>query len=229
MSTGREQILGALRRSLKRGTQDDAAIREVDQRLARHPRNLVPARAQLPADQRLDLFERQAREQAASVDRVAQLSDLPQAIAAYLKDQNLPAEVRSAPDALLDSLPWDSAPLVTRSSGPARESDPVSLTRALAGIAETGTLMLRSGADGPTTLNFLPETNIVVLEASHVVASYEDSWDLLRSAVGDGALPRTVNLITGPSRTGDIEQKIQLGAHGPRQLHILLVGAPTDG
>jgi L-lactate dehydrogenase complex protein LldG len=36
-------------------------------------------------------------------------------------------------------------------------------------------------------------------------------------------LPRTVNLITGPSRTGDIEQRIQLGAHGPRRLHIVLV------
>jgi L-lactate dehydrogenase complex protein LldG len=104
-------------------------------------------------------------------------------------------------------------------------------------------LMLASGSGTPTTLNFLPDTHIVVLHAGQIVASYEDGWDLLRTLAsrtpapppqageggspqsGDrvGALPRTVNLITGPSRTGDIEQRIQLGAHGPRRLHIVLV------
>jgi L-lactate dehydrogenase complex protein LldG len=59
-----------------------------------------------------------------------------------------------------------------------------------------------------------------VLRASEVVAAYEDGWDRLRRT---GVMPRTVNFITGPSRTGDIEQRIQLGAHGPRRLHIVLV------
>jgi L-lactate dehydrogenase complex protein LldG len=131
-------------------------------------------------------------------------------------------------------------------------------------VAETGTLMLVSGPGTPTTLNFLPDTHIVVLHAGQVVASYEDGWDLIRAraglspnplpppplpspargggqgggVVGEGvsrvsggrvgasdprALPRTVNMITGPSRTGDIEQRIQLGAHGPRRLHVVLV------
>jgi L-lactate dehydrogenase complex protein LldG len=92
--------------------------------------------------------------------------------------------------------------------------------------------MLTSGTTGPTTLNFLPETHIVVLAARDVAGCYEDAWDRLRAAhsetgnrkTGDGAaLPRTVNLITGPSRTADIEQTIQLGAHGPRRLCIVLV------
>ena len=52
---------------------------------------------------------------------------------------------------------------------------------------------------------------------------YEDAWDRLRAAEGEGRLPRTVNFITGPSRTGDIEQTIQMGAHGPRRLHVILV------
>ena len=99
----------------------------------------------------------------------------------------------------------------------------MSVTPAFAGIAETGTLMLTSGKDRPATLNFLPETHIVVLKASQVVGAYEDAWDLLRQAEGEGVMPRSVNLITGPSRTGDIEQKIQLGAHGPRRLHIVVV------
>ena len=102
----------------------------------------------------------------------------------------------------------------------------MSLTPCLAAIAETGTLMLVSGADTPTTLNFLPDTHIVVLRAGQVVAGYEDAWDLVRGRGAGGdppAWPRTVNLITGPSRTGDIEQRIQLGAHGPRRLHVVLV------
>ena len=122
------------------------------------------------------------------------------------------------------ALPWtDSAPLLTVASGKAEPEDVTSLTAAFAGIAETGTLMLHSGPEGPTTLNFLPENHIVVLKASQVVGAYEDAWDRLRMARDGAAVPRTVNLITGPSRTGDIEQTIQLGAHGPRRLHILLV------
>jgi L-lactate dehydrogenase complex protein LldG len=86
--------------------------------------------------------------------------------------------------------------------------------------------MLISGEATPTTLNFLPDTHVVVLRAGQVVASYEDGWDLLRER---GALPRTVNFITGPSRTGDIEQRIELGAHGPRRLHVILVDDAAQG
>jgi L-lactate dehydrogenase complex protein LldG len=81
--------------------------------------------------------------------------------------------------------------------------------------------MLTSGADTPSTLNFLPDTHVVVLKAGDVVGPYEDALDRVR-AKGNG-MPRTINFVTGPSRTGDIEQQIQLGAHGPRRLHILLV------
>ena len=90
---------------------------------------------------------------------------------------------------------------------------------AFAGVAETGTLIMRSGPNHPTTLNFLPDTHIVVIRKSQVVGTYEDAWDRLR----EGDMPRTVNLITGASRTGDIEQTIFMGAHGPRRMHIVLV------
>jgi L-lactate dehydrogenase complex protein LldG len=76
---------------------------------------------------------------------------------------------------------------------------------------------------GPTTLNFLPDTHFVVLKASQVVGHYEEAWARLRAARGGAVLPRSVNFITGPSRSADIEQKIQLGAHGPRNLHVVLV------
>ena len=105
-------------------------------------------------------------------------------------------------------------------------SDYVSVTPAFAGIAETGTLMVHSGATTPYTLNFLPETHIAVLGAEKIVGAYEDAWARLRTklkAAGETTLPRTVCLITGPSRTGDIEKKILLGMHGPPRLNIILV------
>jgi L-lactate dehydrogenase complex protein LldG len=98
------------------------------------------------------------------------------------------------------------------------------MSHALAGVAETGTLVLTSGPDNPTTINFLPETHIVAVRADDIVGDYESVWDAFRLRFGRGALPRTVNMITGPSRSGDIEQTILLGAHGPRRLHIVVVG-----
>ncbi len=59
-----------------------------------------------------------------------------------------------------------------------------------------------------------------MVRAGQVVGAYEDGWDRLRAA---GRMPRAVNFVTGPSRSGDIEQTLHLGAHGPRQLHIVLV------
>ena len=97
-------------------------------------------------------------------------------------------------------------------------------------FAETGTLMLTSDTARPSTLNFLPDSHIVILRADQITGAYEEGWKHLRAQGGqgtqgseDGFMPRTVNLVTGPSRTGDIEQTMQLGAHGPRRLHIIIV------
>jgi L-lactate dehydrogenase complex protein LldG len=73
-------------------------------------------------------------------------------------------------------------------------------------------------------LNFLPECHTVLVAASDIVGSYEEAWDRIRALSGDATLPRSVNLISGPSRTADIEQTIVRGAHGPRRLHVLILG-----
>jgi L-lactate dehydrogenase complex protein LldG len=59
--------------------------------------------------------------------------------------------------------------------------------------------------------------------AERVVGHYEDGFALARQERGE--LPRATNLVSGPSRTGDIEQTIVLGAHGPYRVHVLIVGA----
>lgn len=235
---GRGQMLGAIRRALGRGALEGAAAEPLQRHLAEHPRNLIPTRAALPPAEMLDLFVRMAEAVSTTIDRVPDPAGVPGAVAEYLARLNLPGEIVMSPDPALDAFPWSERPLLAIHRGRSQGDDPVSVTPAFAGIAETGTLMLASDALRPTTLNFLPDTHIVVLYADQVVGPYEEAWLRLRAeqAGRGGGMPRTVNFITGPSRTGDIEQKIQLGAHGPRRLHIVLVerrgdtpGAAADG
>ncbi|MGC2780786.1 MAG: LUD domain-containing protein, partial [Bradyrhizobium sp.] len=80
------------------------------------------------------------------------------------------------------------------------------------------------GPDNPTTLNFLPDNHIVVLDAATLAGDYESVLARLRDVFGTGRMPRTINMITGPSRSADIEQTLILGAHGPRRLHVIVVG-----
>ena len=216
----RTAVLGAIRKAIGTadGARDPAAV---EARLADPRPNLIPARAQLDAAAQVDLFVAMAEEVATTVTRVADFGAVPAAVADYLAHHNLPAEAVIAANARLDDIPWSEVPLLNLRTGAAEGTDAVSITGAFAAVAETGTLMLLSGPDHPSTLNALPETHIVVLRRDQVVGAYEDGWARLRA--GGQGMPRTVGFVTGPSRTGDIEQTMQLGAHGPRRLHIVLV------
>ena len=92
---------------------------------------------------------------------------------------------------------------------------------AFCAIAETGTLVVLAGADTPTATTLLPDTHVAIVRADRVVSGMEEAFALIRRERGQ--LPRAVNLISGPSRTGDIEQTIVLGAHGPKRLTVFLV------
>lgn len=222
----RDGILGALRRAAGRDA-DPGAAETVRRRLASHARNTVPARGQRDMRGLLDLFAEQARAVDATVTRVSGPEAVPAAVADYLRGANLPTKLRVAPDPKLDAFPWDEVSLLEIARGKGEAGDMVAVTAAFAAVAETGTLMLVSGPDSPTTLNFLPDAHVVVVRAEDMVGCYEDAWDRLRAT---GGMPRAVNFITGPSRSADIEQTLQLGAHGPRWLHIVLVeGGEADG
>jgi L-lactate dehydrogenase complex protein LldG len=221
--SGREAVFGKIRRSLGVSGAEPSRNATVDNRLKTRPRGVVPARGQLPAAERLALFTRLAERSAASVARVADASQVPAAIAEFLRQRNLPAAVRMGEDKRLAAMPWNETQIEMK-HGAADGNDAVSVGHAFAAVAESGTLVLTSGADNPTTLNFLPETAIVVLAAADIAGDYETVWDRLQPAGGEGLLPRTVNWITGPSRSADIEQTLLLGAHGPRSLHIVVVG-----
>jgi len=225
--SSREAIFANVRAGLGvRGTEPSRRA-TVEQRLTRPGRNLVPERAREKAQDELAAMLRRAlEEQTATVVEARSVDDLPALIGSYLRSLNLPAWVRIGADSLLNGVVWGNEPTLRVDTGPAQPSDEVGLTHALAGIAETGTLMLASGPENPVTLNFLPETSIVVLARGDIVGPYEDAWDRFRARFGSRMLPRTVNLISGPSCTADIGSTIVRGAHGPRRLCVIIVGEP---
>ncbi len=206
---GKAAVLDAIRRNLHRGPlpEDQAAMLRA--RMTAHPRHLIPARSRLPRPEQIALFIRNVEKEFGTVARLPGHDAVPDAIAAYLAAQNLPPELAIAPHPELLALPWSERPMLRLREGPAAATDLVGLQHAYAAVAETGTLVLPSGPERPNTLNLLPETAIVVLRATRVVGAYEEAWDMLRAEWEDGEtggfMPRTVMLVTGPSRSADIE------------------------
>lgn len=223
----RDAILGAIRRGLKRGPLPEDQALALRARMAAHPRHLIPARSDLPRPEQVALFVRNVEKEFGTVARVADLTAVPAAVADYLAGQNLPTELAMAPHPELAAIAWDDRPLLRIRTGRAEASDLVCLTHGYAAVAETGTVMLPASPQRPTTLNLLGDTAIVVLRASRVVGAFEAAWDFLRAenrdAVSGGFMPRNVMWVTGPSRSADIESTLELGAHGPRRLHIILI------
>ncbi|MEL7543269.1 MAG: lactate utilization protein [Pseudomonadota bacterium] len=220
----REATLGAIRSSLSVAADDAERRVAVLKRLYDHESNLVPARAHEETAALIARFVSMLRGQSADVFGVRDISAVPATIAAFLRNANLPARVQHGADPLFDALDWDAAPGIERTQGRAEAETPTGLSRAFAGAAETGTLMMVSGPENPTTLNFLPETHIVIIDRAQIVGSYEDAWAALRTRYGEREMPRTVNFISGPSRTADIEQTLTLGAHGPKRLCVIVTG-----
>ena len=222
--SARDAIFARLRRQLAAGSSEDHRRKTAAGRIAGHAANLIPARAQIAHAEQVKLFIAQAEAVQATVKTVALHDDIPGEVTAYLRQHNLPQAIRHGADERLADIDWPGkAPSLSVNRGPADPADEASLSHAIAGVAETGTLVLASGKDNPTTLNFLPENHIVTVSAKDITGSYEDVWKTIRATYGQGKMPRTVNMITGPSRTADIEQTIELGAHGPRRLHIIIV------
>jgi L-lactate dehydrogenase complex protein LldG len=226
MIDGRNHILTALRQAAreKQGSEEQPAPDPVLAFLTGHPSE--PARRQR-------MFRAKAEEVDATTARLADPGADPRAVPAeiqdYLSRLGPGGPLKLAPHPMIQSLDWSACRGPEMAEGAAGESDRVGLSVAYAGIAESGTLVLLSGTESPTSLNFLPEIHIVLLPAGRILDAGEEVWDLMRrERGGTDFLPPTINWITGPSRTADIEQRLQLGVHGPRHLHILILD-PEDG
>ncbi|OYV29587.1 MAG: hypothetical protein B7Z79_10190 [Thiomonas sp. 20-64-9] len=191
----------------------EAADAEVD--IGRHVRGPQPTIAD-----RIAGFTTQALALQTSVVRVASAQDVPPAVAAYLREQAL--GVQGVAWETLADLPWVDAG-VTLEFRPPRDEDKLGITGCFCAVAETGSLVLASSPATPSSTHLLPQTHIAIVPASRIVAALEDAYALLRAELGE--LPRALSTVSGPSRTGDIEQTIVLGAHGPYRVHVVIVDA----
>ncbi len=213
MSDSRAAIFARISRALAHEAAADAP--EIVQRIAAHARGPQPQWNESVRERFLEKLEKVVGTWA----EVAAKENIVQAVADYLAAQNLPQRLAVAPHPLLDGINWPEG--FQAEHRRAVGDDRTSLAVAFCAIAETGSLVLLAGPDSPTTLNFLPDDFLCVLPESRIVPRMEDAWALLRAE--RGTMPRATNIVTGPSRTADVEQTIQLGAHGPRRLHVLLL------
>lgn len=219
-AAARSTILGRIRAAQARpggsGSAEAVAARtDVPLWHARHGRSPRP-------EQGADLvaaFQAQALRMMCTVARVDGMEQAPAAIAGWLKDVGLGPQAVCWP--ALGSLDWAGAGLSVQARA-ATGDDRIGITGAFAAVAETGTLVLLSGPDTPASTHLLPETHIAIVAADRIVAHYEDAFELMRCE--RGSPPRAMNLVSGPSRTADIEQTIVLGAHGPFRVHIVITG-----
>jgi L-lactate dehydrogenase complex protein LldG len=226
----REEVLARIRRSLDATRVADitrrAAAAERLEEPGGHP---VPARARQPQAALQLLFESELRRAGASIVWVDGADKVPAAIAAYLAECKLPMSLRMGQDAALARLPWSKIAGLAVERGAAAASDTAAVSHAAAGVAETGTLVLASGPANPASLAFVPDTHVIVLSAEAIVGSYEEAIQRLRQHFPGSSMPRSLNLVSGPSRTGDIGGRIVVGAQGPRRLAVVVVKVKREG
>jgi L-lactate dehydrogenase complex protein LldG len=219
----RDAVLGRVRKALGAAGDRTGANDEAQRYVDAHVQGPRPA---MPPDL-LAKFMARAADMQSTVERVAGLTLIPAAVARYVNALELPQSL-----ALQKShkgvcwpefagLDWKGASLFIEAR-PTSGNDRLGVTGTFCAIAETGTLVVLTGADTPTATTLLPDTHIAVVRADRIVSGMEEAFALIRRE--RGKTPRAINMISGPSRTGDVEQTIVLGAHGPFRVHILVVG-----
>lgn len=213
----RDEILRNIQKSLHRGQALEPTIQEgLRIRMSAHGAHVKPKLGRNPGA----IFVKKLRAAAATVSEVQSIRSVVGVVSSFLEDSGLSHQIVTSSDPLVERIKWPKSIKVVQRA--ARPEDHTSVTSAVCGVAETGTLVLVSGKQTPTTLNFLPENHIVILRKSQILSHFEEAWQLLREKYPQWI--RTVNLISGPSKTADVEQTIQLGVHGPRSLLVVLVG-----
>jgi L-lactate dehydrogenase complex protein LldG len=214
MNDARDTILARIQHTLQRD-----AMKSLD--VAVEPKLRQPSCGPQPTWEEDDVsrFINKLENVAGTIDHITAEDDVVPAISAYLQQHEIALNLVTASSKLLDKLTWPDEFTVEQRK--AMGTDVSVLTEAYAGVAETGSLVLLSGPNSPTSLNFLPDNYLCILRREHLVRHIEDVWQRLRQEYT--GLPRAINFITGPSRTADVEQTIQLGAHGPRRLHVIFI------
>ncbi len=174
----------------------------------------------LRAGEKVRLFRAKAQASGAKVDILLTLGDLAFAIGALLDHHHLAPKVVAGDDPLLRAIPFASLPKpISCLPAPVFDQEICGLSCAAAAIAETGSIVLSSGSKNPTSVSLLPLIHCVVVDGARIVDTLEEGL----AFIGASEPARHHAVITGPSRSADIEQKLIFGAHGPRVLHLFVL------
>lgn len=217
----REEMLTKIREAVANKASQTDRMKAVEERIQKHPVSTQPQTLKNSKDI-LALFIEKAEAAEATITQCKK-SKVEAEIIDYMRKHNLPLSLRMGEDKRLASYKIGKDKMLEIAYGPSDGNDLVTVSHAFGSAAETGTLALVSGKENPTTLNFLAQDHIVILDKKDVLLHQEDIWNKLRGTYGEGVMPRTLNFITGPSRSADIQQTLILGAHGPLRLHIIIV------
>ncbi len=215
----KDRIFSKIRAS--QGRSQESKTREmVDSETYLAQKSLGPQPSQ-PKDL-IELFAERSIQMSSTVDVLDSSATIADALETYLTSGLLSKTAVVWPS--LQSAPWVhqlATKGVTLRFGAPAGDDLVGISGVMSAVAETGTLVMASGPDTPASTHLLPETHIALVAASQVVLTMEQAFS--RARLLPTGLPRALNFVSGPSRTGDIEQTIVLGAHGPYRVHILLL------
>lgn len=204
---------------LRRASRGDSAGRI---ELERQSLGVAPAAPALAQDLQESFLINVLRNQG-SVDCAGNRSDAVKAVGQYLYQHYRSHRLVAGNDPRLAAMPWRDAGVLPR-FGSVEEGEPVALSFARLGIAETGAVVTWTGKANPAANNLLPERHIVLLDCNDLVADMEQAWARLDVDMAKAGRPRGINFIAGPSSTADIEGQLVYGAHGPRGWHVILLG-----
>jgi L-lactate dehydrogenase complex protein LldG len=225
--SAREQVLARIGTRLEADSTPADRLSKVEDRLSAHKRNTVPARGKKNHEELIELFTTMLTAVQGTVTRVKSFQQVPEAIIKYLQLNSLGSQVCLDEEAQQLEIPWERFADLEFTAWAPKQSISVGITSCFGAVAETGSLVACSSSKHAITMNFLSETNIVILEARNLVGVYEEIWDRLRTTSGM-RLPRDLTLISGPSCTGDIEMVLEFGVHGPKRLHVVIVGDAVE-
>ena len=213
--SARSRIFARVRQA-SRGAEPDAIASELQ------GIGVAPA-APLPSADLCTAFLVNVLKNQGSADCVANRSMAVKALSDYLYKHFRSHRLVAGNDPHLAAMPWREAGVLPR-FGSVEPGEPVALSYALLGIAETGSIVTLTGKANPAVNNLLSEHHIVLVESSRLVADMEAAWQRIDLETARTGRPRGINFIAGPSSTGDIEGKLVYGAHGPRNWHVILMG-----
>lgn len=222
MSQARDQILQRLR-----------AGRPADFEVPPSDFSVVRTRDWSDAEKR-DLFQRKMESVHTEVHRVRDTDWVP-TLLRLLAEKNLPnlwVSEHKAPGQTLKAQWHADLPSLLHDNRPIEEwkvqlfeQVSASLTTCRGAIAETGSLILWPDQHEPRLLSLVPPVHFVLLSAEHIYSTFDEAIRA-QQWVSIG-LPTNALLISGPSKTADIEQTLAYGVHGPRELIVLLIEADS--